>query len=62
MCDMYTSQKVKHIHKTDPASRQRGCYISTMITRVMLKNISGRDPQRTWRQDELIGGKPSVVK
>jgi hypothetical protein len=27
----------------------------------MLK-ISGRDPQGAWRQDELIGGKPPVVK
>jgi hypothetical protein len=24
--------------------------------------ISGRDPQGSWRQDELIGGKPPVVK
>jgi hypothetical protein len=26
------------------------------------KKISGRDPQRAWRQEELIGGKPPVVK
>jgi hypothetical protein len=26
------------------------------------KKISGRKPQGAWRQDELIGGKPSVVK
>jgi hypothetical protein len=26
------------------------------------KNISARDPQGAWRQDELIGGKPPVVK
>jgi hypothetical protein len=26
------------------------------------KNISGHDPQGTWRQDEMIGGKPPVVK
>jgi hypothetical protein len=26
------------------------------------KKISGRDPQGAWRQDELIGGKPPVVK
>jgi hypothetical protein len=24
--------------------------------------ISGHDPQGAWRQDELIGGKPPVVK
>jgi hypothetical protein len=26
------------------------------------KKISGREPQGTWSQDELIGGKPPVVK
>jgi hypothetical protein len=26
------------------------------------KTISGRDSQEAWRQDELTGGKPSVVK
>jgi hypothetical protein len=26
------------------------------------KKISGRDPQEAWCQDELIGGKPPVVK
>jgi hypothetical protein len=34
-----------------------------MTARVQLKkNISGRDPQGAWRQEELIGGKPPVVK
>jgi hypothetical protein len=26
------------------------------------KIISGREPQRAWRQDELLGGKLSVVQ
>jgi hypothetical protein len=26
------------------------------------KQDSGREPQEAWRQDELIGGKPPVVK
>jgi hypothetical protein len=26
------------------------------------KKISGRDPQGAWRQDEVIGGKPPVLK
>jgi hypothetical protein len=29
---------------------------------VAKKKISGRDSQGAWRQDELIGGKPPVVK
>jgi hypothetical protein len=26
------------------------------------KKYSGNEPQEAWRQDELIGGKPPVVK
>jgi hypothetical protein len=37
-----------------------------MTARVHLQKkkntISGREPQGAWRQDELIGGKPPVVK
>jgi hypothetical protein len=34
-----------------------------MTARVQLqKKISGRDAQGAWPQDELIGGKPPVVK
>jgi hypothetical protein len=33
-----------------------------MNARVQLKkNLSGRDSQAAWCQDELIGGKPPVV-
>jgi hypothetical protein len=30
--------------------------------RVQLKKKSGRESQGAWRQDELIGSKPPVVK
>jgi hypothetical protein len=34
-----------------------------MTARVQFKKIiSFREPQGDWRQDELIGGKPPVVK
>jgi hypothetical protein len=35
-----------------------------MIARVQLqkRNISGRDPQDAWHQDEMFGGKPPGVK
>jgi hypothetical protein len=43
--------------------RQRGCYIRTITTSVHLENtITFREAQGTWRQDELIGGKPPVLK
>ena len=34
----------------------------TITARGQLEKISGRDPQGAWRQDELIGGKPQIVK
>jgi hypothetical protein len=34
----------------------------TMTARFQLKKNSGRGAQGAWRQDELIGGKPPVVK
>jgi hypothetical protein len=48
--------------ETNSSSRQRGCYIRTITAGVQLKKISGRGFQGAWRKDELIGGKPPVVK
>jgi hypothetical protein len=51
-----------HLTKGQAYSHQRGCYIRTMTTRAQLKRkISARESQG-WRQDELIDGKPPVVK
>jgi hypothetical protein len=48
---------------TDLSSRQRKCYIRTIIASVRLENrMTGRESQGAGRQDELIGGKPPVVK
>jgi hypothetical protein len=48
---------------TDPSSRQRGCYIMTIAAGIHLrKKNSGRESQGARHQDELIGGKPPVVK
>jgi hypothetical protein len=49
---------------TDPSSRQRGWYIRTILTSsAQLENkITGREAQEACRQEELIGGKPPVVK
>jgi hypothetical protein len=30
--------------------------------KVSVEQISGRESQGAWRQDELMGGKPPVVK
>jgi hypothetical protein len=53
-------------YETNPSSSQRICYIRTTTAMVQLQNkkeeISGRESRGAWRQDELIGGKPPVVK
>jgi hypothetical protein len=35
-----------------------------MTARIQLKKkeISGHEPQGSWRQEELIGGKPPIMK
>jgi hypothetical protein len=48
----------KYFQETNPALPERGCYIRTMTARVQLQE----KPQGAWCQDELIGGKPPVVK
>jgi hypothetical protein len=53
----------EQLHMTDLFSRHRGCYIRTITASVQLrKKNTGRGYQGAWRQDELIGGKPPVVK
>jgi hypothetical protein len=59
----YLEEIVTYSQETNPSSRHERCYITTVTARDHLQNkISGRDPQGTWNQDELVGGKPSVVK
>jgi hypothetical protein len=45
------------------SSHQRECYTRTITASVRLENkITGRECQEACRQDELIGGKPPVLK
>jgi hypothetical protein len=53
----------QQLRKTDPPSRQRGCYIRTITSSVQFENkVTGRESQGACLQDELIGGKPPVGK
>jgi hypothetical protein len=55
--------KTSRILNDIPSSHQRGCYIRTITASVHLENKnSGSGSQGALRQDELIGGKPPVVK
>jgi hypothetical protein len=51
-----TGEVQQQLYMTNPSSRQRGCYIRTVIARVQLKRkISGRESQGDARQEELFG-------
>jgi hypothetical protein len=52
----------QQLSMTDPSSRQRGFYNDYDHRSSIEKQISGRESQGARRQDELIGGKPPVVK
>jgi hypothetical protein len=66
MFDKYTWQKAKHAS----VLRDKPILSSERILHMdydrkgsfAKKKISGRDPHGAWRQDELIGGKPPVVR
>jgi hypothetical protein len=63
MWEMYNWRKAKHIY-----NRQTHLLVREDVTlglspqEFSWKNISGRESQVAWRQDELMGGKPPVVK
>jgi hypothetical protein len=56
--------KAKHIHKRQTHFLVREDVTQgPMTAKVQLqRKISDRESQGAWRQDELIGGKPPVVK
>jgi hypothetical protein len=64
MCDMNTWQRRSlFIRKKLILSSERVLHKDNGRKGSVEKKISGREPQGTWRQDdELIGGKPLVVK
>jgi hypothetical protein len=52
----------QQLYKTDTSSRQRGCLKGHHLKCSVRKKITGRDSQGACRQEELICGKPPVVK
>jgi hypothetical protein len=52
----------QQLKMTDPSASQRGYYLRTMTAGVQLRKKSGLESKKARRQDELIGGKPPVVK
>jgi hypothetical protein len=53
----------QQLQMRDPSSLQGGFYIRTITASVQLKNkITGCGSQEACHQNELIGGKPLVVK
>jgi hypothetical protein len=55
--------RISSNYKTELSSRQGEYYIKTISENVQLENkVTGRESERACRQNEMIGGKPPVVK
>jgi hypothetical protein len=55
-------RKANHIHKRPIFSSERILHKYYYRKSSVEKKISGRESQGAWRQDELIGSQPPVVK
>jgi hypothetical protein len=63
MCDMYTWQKRRiSLRGKSILSSERTLHKDYDYKGSVVKKNSGREPQGSWRQHELIGGKPPAVK
>jgi hypothetical protein len=63
MYDMYTWQRPSIFIREKPIfSSERLLHKDYEGNGSVAKKNSGREPQEAWRQDELIDGKPTVVK
>jgi hypothetical protein len=61
--DVCAGEDQQQLETPDTPTGQRGCYIRTITARVHLENkITGRESQGACFQDELMSGKPPVVK
>jgi hypothetical protein len=59
----YAGGDQQQFYTTDPFSRQKKCYIMTISASVQLENkYSVLVSQGACRQEEMIGGKPPVIK
>jgi hypothetical protein len=59
---VHSTKGQAYSYETNPSSRQRGCYIRTMTARVQLRNNISSGTRGVWRQNEVFGAKPPVVK
>jgi hypothetical protein len=62
MCNMYSWRQAKHIHKKQThflseRTLHKEYYRKNSVEKILVLIVKG-----SWRQDELIGGKPLVVK
>jgi hypothetical protein len=63
MCDTYTCQRRSLFIRDNPVFlSEKKLHKDFDRKGSVEKKISGRDTQGAWCQDELIGGKPPVVK
>jgi hypothetical protein len=62
MCDMYTWNRSLFTRDKPILSSEAMLHKGYDRKGSVAKKIHGRELQRAWHQDELIGGKPPVVK
>jgi hypothetical protein len=62
MCEIYIWRKAKRIHKRQTHLLVREMLHKDYCRKISVGEISGRGSLGTWRQNELIGCKPPVVK
>jgi hypothetical protein len=61
-CDTYTWQTPNIFIRDKPTSASGRVLHKEYNRKYSLEKNSGRESQGAWRQDEMIGGKPPVVK
>jgi hypothetical protein len=63
MCDMYILQRRSLFVRDRPILSSERMFHKDYDRKGSIANkVPGSEPQGIWRQDELFGGKPSVVK
>jgi hypothetical protein len=62
MCDTYTLQRRRLFIREKPILSSEMVLHRDYDSKGSVEKISGRESQKAWHQDKLIGGKPSVLR
>jgi hypothetical protein len=62
MCITYIWRKAKHIHNRQAILSSERVLHKDYYRKGLVEKNSGRGSQGAWHQEEMIGGKPPVIK